>query len=58
MRGWAMGYGVLLVMVFNDNDRVCILVLVGTQVLVFTLRGRTAGMVMVVVVMMASMHDM
>lgn len=39
MRGWAMGYGMLLVMVFNDNNRICILILVGTQVLVFTLRG-------------------
>jgi len=55
MRRWAMGYGILVVR-FDDNDRVDILILMCTQVLVFTLRGRSAGMMVVVVVMMTSVH--
>lgn len=54
---WAMGYRMLLVMRFNDDDGIDILILVGTQVLVFTFRGGIPRVVMVVVVVMASMRD-
>ena len=56
--GWAMEYGMLLVVRLNNNNRIDILILVGTQVFTFTLRGRAAGMVVVMMVMMTCVHGM
>ena len=58
MGRWAMEYGMLLVMRLDDNNRIDVLILVWTQVLVFTLRGRTAGVVVVMVVVMSPVHNM